>query len=667
MKARFVGRDMLVILILALVSSACGGSPSSDQAQPERQVASSDEDVISSTEDAAPSEEQVGPTEGEVVSSDGSATLHIPEGALPEGMDLDDLSVIPLEREASSTDSTGGDALASYALEPSGLTFLEPARLSVTFPMPTEAHTLTVRLTSEDGEFEFLEPSELSVDETGESLTTVVPIPHFSRVDIDQWAFWEIRFEVPDQITRGEPFDLELTITRNKDLLVDNHPAARSRMRFVGEDWDLQGKLSAKQPPGWGLGATPQEVGAPDELTAVNGNSISFTREFTCVSDRAYIRYSGTAFFKAETFFEGYEDLKKTYDRYWINVSSTILIWCDHPPEPAPSAETVGTNVETRDDPGGHAPFVGMPGSVDLRVEPAEDTFWGGDEESDDTSEGDGDSDDPSEGDGGSDVIWGGAGDDVIFGGGGNDDFYYEEDEESEDTFGGSDEESDDDLWGGADEGSDDNLWGGDGGSDVIFGGGEPWVDVQGVLLPDGNFQADGIGTVAGFPNIRAQFEGTFVDGNLDGVYSLGGDGGLPGGAAITFTVQGAVIAPPPPEIVDETPQGFFDQYSQAMQTGNTGFLLDRLHPVVIDMYGAPACQNRLEELLNPTLQAQVTGVEGPTPWLFERDGQVHEIRRTHNVDVTITVAGEPSDRQTHLEQIDGLQRWFTDCGDPLP
>ena len=51
--------------------------------------------------------------------------------------------------------------------------------------------------------------------------------------------------------------------------------------------------------------------------------------------------------------------------------------------------------------------------------------------------------------------------------------------------------------------------------------GPDPWVGVQGVQLPDGNVQADGSGTVAGFPDIRARFEGTLVDGNLEGVYSL--------------------------------------------------------------------------------------------------------------------------------------------------
>ena len=573
MKVKILGRCRLVILFLALgLSSACAAPLSSAQA-------ASEGDVVSPEGDVAASEGEAAPSEGDVVSSDGSATLQIPDGALPEGMDLDDLSVVPLETEASSAGSPGGEVLASYALEPSGLTFLKPVTLSITFPMPAEVHALTIRLISDDGETEFLEPSELSADETGTSLTTMVSIPHFSRVEIDQSSFWEIRTEVPDQIFRGQPFDLKLTITRTKDLLVSIHYPVRS-LRFLGEIWDLQGKLYAKNAPGWGVGATPEEVGAPDELTTVNGNSISFTREFTCQSDRAYIRYSAETYFKTETWLGDYEDFKKTYDRYSMPLSSVILIWCDRPPDPTPTGEQlIGADLEILDDPGGHAPFVQMPSTV---------------------------------------FVSGGFG--IVT---------LDPDE-------------------------------------VSITGPPPWVDVHGVQLPNGNIQADGSGTVAGFPGIQAHFEGTLVDSSLEGVYSLGADGGLPGGQAITFTVHGAPIQAPPPEIVDETPQAFFDLYSQAMQMGNAGFLLDRLHPVVIDMYGEPACQTRVEGLLEPTLQAQVNSVEGPMPWLFERDGQVHEIRQTYNVDLTITVGGEPSDRQVHLEQIDGLQTWFTDCGDPL-
>jgi hypothetical protein len=341
----------------------------------------------------------------------------------------------------------------------------------------------------------------------------------------------------------------------------------------VGEEWELQGKLYAKD------GATPKEVGTPDELTTINGNSISFTREFTCETDRAFIYYRGEAPFKAETWLNDHE-AHRTYDRYPIPVFFGTLIWCDRPPEPTPTGEQlIGADLEILDDTGGHAPFVQMPSMIQVSV-----------------------------------------------------------------GFGILVPDP----------------------TDFSITGPHPWVGVHGVQLPNGNIQADGSGTVAGFPGIQAHFEGTLVDGSLEGVYSLGEDGGLPGGEAITFTVQGAPIQAPPPEIVDETPQAFFDLYSQAMQMGNAGFLLDRLHPVVIDMYGAPVCQTYLEGILEPTLQAQVNSVEGPMPWMFERDGQVHEIRRTYNVDLTITVGGEPSDRQAHLEQIDGLQTWFTDCGDPL-
>ena len=196
MKARIVGRNGLVILFLALgITSACGAPTATGQPPSEMDVVTPNEDATPLEEEAVSTNDDVGPSEGDVQSSDGAATLQIPDGALPEGVDLNDLSIVPLETDPSSAGSPSAERIASYALEPSGLDFLKPISLSVTFPMPAGNPALTIRLISEDGEIEFLQPSNISADESGASLTTVVPIMHFSRVDIEQWSFWEGRID----------------------------------------------------------------------------------------------------------------------------------------------------------------------------------------------------------------------------------------------------------------------------------------------------------------------------------------------------------------------------------------------------------------------------------------------------------------------------------------
>ncbi len=64
-------------------------------------------------------------------------------------------------------------------------------------------------------------------------------------------------------------------------------------------------------------------------------------------------------------------------------------------------------------------------------------------------------------------------------------------------------------------------------------------MDVTGELQADGAFEAQGTGTVAGFPNIRVTFTGTITSDRLEGQYTLGGDGKLPGGQSVTYQIEG--------------------------------------------------------------------------------------------------------------------------------
>ena len=55
----------------------------------------------------------------------------------------------------------------------------------------------------------------------------------------------------------------------------------------------------------------------------------------------------------------------------------------------------------------------------------------------------------------------------------------------------------------------------------------------------DGAFEAEGTGIVAGFPNILVTFTGTITSEGLEGYYTLGADGKLPGGQSVTYLVEG--------------------------------------------------------------------------------------------------------------------------------
>ncbi len=72
----------------------------------------------------------------------------------------------------------------------------------------------------------------------------------------------------------------------------------------------------------------------------------------------------------------------------------------------------------------------------------------------------------------------------------------------------------------------------------IDISGPPPFVDVDGNILSDGSFFATGIGTVAGFPNVTVEMEGTVRFGStgvMEADYTMGAGGELPGGQPITY------------------------------------------------------------------------------------------------------------------------------------
>jgi hypothetical protein len=197
-----------------------------------------------------------------------------------------------------------------------------------------------------------------------------------------------------------------------------------------------------------------------------------------------------------------------------------------------------------------------------------------------------------------------------------------------------------------------------------------PWVSVSGELAPDGTFSAGGTGTVAGFTDIEVTFEGMFGGGKLFGDYTMGAAGGLPSGIPITFYVDGIKLIPPPestPEPYVENINAFFDGFSEAIVTHDVAALLDSLHPSVIDLYGASACEQYLDAAADPTFEIEVFNIGPLAPWTWEVDNISTPIDGAYPVDAKMTQKGQSQDASLHIAPVGDELRWFTDCGDPLP
>jgi hypothetical protein len=114
---------------------------------------------------------------------------------------------------------------------------------------------------------------------------------------------------------------------------------------------------------------------------------------------------------------------------------------------------------------------------------------------------------------------------------------------------------------------------------------------------------------VAGFPDIAVVFEGTISKDHIAGEYTMGAEGGLPGGEAITYLVIGEAEGS-----ATALASGFFDLFNAAQGAGDSARMFDMVHPAVLDLYGKAACTDYLASIVNSEVNiecAQFCGDRG--------------------------------------------------------
>ncbi|MGB2965549.1 MAG: C13 family peptidase [Anaerolineales bacterium] len=198
-----------------------------------------------------------------------------------------------------------------------------------------------------------------------------------------------------------------------------------------------------------------------------------------------------------------------------------------------------------------------------------------------------------------------------------------------------------------------------------------PWVPVSGELSPEGSIDASGRGTVAGYSNIKVTFLGSVSNGHLEGSYTMGVNGGLPGGKPIVYGVSGDRLEPTPTPTSDPRIgelQDFFNDYNAKFQAADGDGLLALLHPAVLDLYGSDACQVYLSSAVEKPIEIEVLQVLSVGPWTWEIDGHSTLIEDTYSIQAGVSAGGQTIQQSMHLGLAeDGTITWFTDCGEPLP
>jgi hypothetical protein len=125
-------------------------------------------------------------------------------------------------------------------------------------------------------------------------------------------------------------------------------------------------------------------------------------------------------------------------------------------------------------------------------------------------------------------------------------------------------------------------------------------------------------------------------------------------------------IPQPLPERAALPVTDFLKPFVAAMQSGNTSFLLEHLHPAVIEIYGSEQCRSYLEGVSDPLFDIELLSASGPSAWEWKIDGISTFIPDAYTVNINRTSGGTTSIGESHFA-FDDQNRlgWFTDCGDP--
>jgi hypothetical protein len=115
-----------------------------------------------------------------------------------------------------------------------------------------------------------------------------------------------------------------------------------------------------------------------------------------------------------------------------------------------------------------------------------------------------------------------------------------------------------------------------------------------------------------------------------------------------------------------EQPKAFLAAFVRAVSSGDRAFLLDRMHPAVIERYGTMQCGAYIAELLDPGASLSLVSVTGPSAFAYASDGLSSSIPDTFTFAVDGTLGGRSGARDYHFTLVDGRFRIFGDCGDPV-
>ena len=95
-------------------------------------------------------------------------------------------------------------------------------------------------------------------------------------------------------------------------------------------------------------------------------------------------------------------------------------------------------------------------------------------------------------------------------------------------------------------------------------------------------------------------------------------------------------------------------------------FLLERLNPATLDLYGESGNSKALIATLKDSTRAyEIRKTSKPKPYDCNPDGRSITVPNVYTVTVQVTANGELSKQEIHFAPVTDTLTWFADCGDP--
>ncbi|MBI4322378.1 MAG: Ig-like domain-containing protein [Chloroflexi bacterium] len=262
-----------------------------------------------------------------VRSPDGRAWLEIPDGALPSGVTIADISITDISAEARTGAPEENRPLAAYRLEPDGLEFNAPVNLTIRSQVTGSDLPIPMLLSVSGGTVEPLDDLEVEFwRETG-TLEVRGTLVHFSTVVLAHGRHFRLSLDDVTDHAVGETFVVGASVAKTGNINMYMVGDVRWEVRFVGEAWDLNGEFRAQ--PSYMPVLSPRDriYGHPgDTIIWPPTESYETQQSFTCVGPGTYsVGYWVHLVYSTVSEAYGYGDyLSFTYDPETVSVRASV-------------------------------------------------------------------------------------------------------------------------------------------------------------------------------------------------------------------------------------------------------------------------------------------------------------------------------------------------------